>query len=113
MLQRPFKVTKIGPVHLFVSDVGQSERFYRASRPREDRGDRLSRPPLRLSALRADHHCVGLVPVALRAELGLKASSTLMSIGMAVATYTQLRDAIAFLEQKGLRFIDTIPSSFI
>jgi len=33
----------------------------------------------------------------------------LMSIGMAVATYTQLRDAIAFLEQKGLRFIDTIP----
>jgi hypothetical protein len=33
----------------------------------------------------------------------------LMSLGVEVATYKQLRDAIDFLKQKGLRFIDTIP----
>ena len=56
-----------------------------------------------------DHHCVGLFPLALRQELGLNASTTLMSIGVQVATYKQLKDAIAFLREKGLRFIDTIP----
>src|SRR6185369_8655072 len=48
-------------------------------------------------------------PVALRRELGLNASTTLMSIGMQVATYKQLKEAIAFLRQKELRFIDSIP----
>jgi hypothetical protein len=47
--------------------------------------------------------------VALRRELGFDAPSTLMSIGMQVATYSQLRNAIGFLKQKGLRFIDSIP----
>ena len=36
-------------------------------------------------------------------------STTLMSIAVQVATYKQLKDAIAFLREKGLRFIDTIP----
>ncbi|MGZ3311109.1 MAG: hypothetical protein ACXU8R_21580, partial [Xanthobacteraceae bacterium] len=47
--------------------------------------------------------------MALRQDFGLDASGTLMSIGMQVATYSQLRDAIAFLKQKGLRFIERIP----
>jgi catechol-2,3-dioxygenase len=110
MLQRPFKVTRIGPVHLFVSDVEQSERFYTEllglakTEEIDYRGHRCV-----FLRCGTDHHCIGLFPLALRAELGLKASSTLMSIGMAVATYKQLRDAIAFLEQRGLRFIDTFP----
>ena len=32
-----------------------------------------------------------------------------MSIGVQVATYRQLKDAVAFLREQGLRFIDTIP----
>src|SRR5260370_18181512 len=28
LLERPFKITKIGPVRLFVDDVEQAERFY-------------------------------------------------------------------------------------
>ena len=32
-----------------------------------------------------------------------------MSIAVEVATYKQLKDAIPFLREKGLRFIDTIP----
>src|SRR5262249_16365484 len=57
----------------------------------------------------ADHHCLALFPLALRGELGLNASSTLMSIGVQVASYRQLKDAIGFLREKGLRCIDTIP----
>jgi hypothetical protein len=32
-----------------------------------------------------------------------------MSIGVEVGTYRQLKAAVAFLREKGLRFIDTIP----
>jgi len=110
MLQRPFKVTKIGPVNLFVADVGASERFYTEllgltkTEEVDYRGHRCVY--LRCGA---DHHCIGLYPQALRAELGLNASTTLMSVGMQVASYRQLKDAIAFLRAKGLRFVDTIP----
>jgi catechol 2,3-dioxygenase-like lactoylglutathione lyase family enzyme len=110
MLQRPFKLTKIGPVNLFVADLDRSERFYTellGFTKTEDidyRGHRCVY--LRCGT---DHHCIGLFPVALRSELGLNPSTTLMSIGMQVASYRQLKDAIAFLRQKELRFIDTIP----
>ena len=110
MLQRPFKVTKIGPVHLFVSDLDASERFYTeflGLTKTEDvhyRGHRCV-----FLRCGTDHHCIGLYPMALRAELGLNPATTLMSIGMQVATYAQLKDAIAFLREQGLRFVDTIP----
>ena len=110
MLQRPFKVTKIGPVNLFVADLGRSERFYTellgftATEAVHYRGHHCLY--LRCGT---DHHCIGLFPLALRAELGLNPATSLMSIGMQVATYAQLRHAIAFLREKGLRFIDTIP----
>jgi catechol 2,3-dioxygenase-like lactoylglutathione lyase family enzyme len=110
MLQRPFKVTKIGPVSLFVADLDRSERFYTEHlglTKTEDvdyRGHRCVY--LRCGT---DHHCIGLFPTALRRELGLNPSTTLMSIGMQVASYKQLKDAIAFLRQKELQFIDTIP----
>ena len=110
MLQRPFKITRIGPVKLFVGDVDRSERFYTellGLTKTEDvdyRGHRCV-----FLRCGTEHHCVALFPTALRGELGLKASTTLMSLGVEVATYKQLRDAIGFLKQKGLRFIDTIP----
>jgi hypothetical protein len=47
--------------------------------------------------------------MALRQEFGFEAADTLMSIGVQVATYRQLKDAIGFLKQQGLRFIDSIP----
>jgi catechol-2,3-dioxygenase len=110
MLQRPFKVTKIGPVHLFVSDLDASERFYTdllGLTKTEDvkyRGHRCV-----FLRCGTDHHCIGLFPIALRAELGLNPATTLMSIGMQVATYKQLKDCIAFLRDKGLRVIDSVP----
>ena len=110
MLPRPFKVTKIGPVHLFASDVDQSERFY-SELLGFTKTEEIDYRGHRCVFLRCgtDHHCIGLFPMALRGELGLSTTGTLMSIGMQVATYRQLRDAVVFLEQKGLRFIDTVP----
>ena len=110
MLQRPFKVTKIGPVSLFVSDVDASERFYTELLGLTKTED-IRYNGHRCVFLRCgtDHHCIGLFPLALRHELGLNPSTTLMSIGMQVATYKQLKDAIAFLREAGLRFVDTIP----
>jgi catechol-2,3-dioxygenase len=110
MLQRPFKATKIGPVNLFVSDIDASEHFYTEllgltqTEVIDYRGHRCV-----FLRCGTDHHCIGLYPLALRQELGLNLSTTLMSIGVEVATYKQLKDAIAFLREKGLRFIDTIP----
>ena len=110
MLQRPFKVTKIGPVNLFVADIDRSERFYTellGLTKIEEVGYRGHRCIyLRCGA---DHHAIGLFPRALRDELGLNPKTTLMSIGMQVATYAQLKAAIAFLREKGLRSIDAIP----
>ena len=79
MLQRPFKVTKIGPVNLFVSDIDRvGALLYRAARPDQDRGGALCAATVACSCAAAtDHHCIGLFPLALRAELGLNASTTL------------------------------------
>jgi catechol 2,3-dioxygenase-like lactoylglutathione lyase family enzyme len=110
MLPRPFKVTKIGPVNLFVADIDRSERFYTELLGLTKTEEVFYRDH-RCVYLRcgADHHCLALLPLALRGELGLNASTTLMSIGVQVASYRQLKDAIGFLSEKGLRCIDTIP----
>jgi catechol 2,3-dioxygenase-like lactoylglutathione lyase family enzyme len=110
MLPRPFKITKIGPVHLFVADVDQSERFYTELLGLA-KTEEINYRGHRCVFLRCntDHHVIGLFPRALREELGLNPKTTLMSIGMQVATYAQLRDAIGFLRDKGLRLIETIP----
>jgi catechol-2,3-dioxygenase len=111
MLQRPFKITKIGPVNLFVADLDASERFYCAligltkTEEVHYRGHRCS-----FLRCGADHHCLGLFSLSLRAQLGLNATTTLMSMGVQVASYRQLRDAIRFLKDRELQFIDTIPS---
>jgi catechol-2,3-dioxygenase len=110
MLQRPFKVTRIGPVNLFVADVDASERFYTeligltTTEDIHHRGHRCV-----FLRCGTDHHCIALYPRALRGELGLNPATTLMSIGMQVASYRQLKDAVAFLRERGLTFIDSIP----
>jgi catechol-2,3-dioxygenase len=110
MLQRPFKVTKIGPVNLFVADLAQSERFY-TELLGLTKTEEITYRGHRCVYLRCgtDHHAIGLFPRALRAELKLNPATTLLSIGMQVATYAQLKAAVGFLREKGLRFLDTIP----
>ncbi len=103
LLARPFKITGMGPVRLFVDDMAASLAYYR------DRlGLTLSEEVIwqghRCHFLRAntEHHSLALYPKALRAELGLSPHTTLMAYGMRVADYGQLRAAITFLGGKGV-----------
>jgi catechol 2,3-dioxygenase-like lactoylglutathione lyase family enzyme len=103
LLGRPFKVHKIGPVRLFTDDMEQSLGFYR-----DDLGLRITEEVIynghRCVFLRAntEHHSMALYPSALRAELGLRADTNLMSFGMQLGSYSQLKDAVAYLKQHGV-----------
>jgi catechol 2,3-dioxygenase-like lactoylglutathione lyase family enzyme len=110
MLPRPFKITKIGPVGLFVDDVERAEAFY-TERVGFVRSEETVYQGARCVFLRcgAEHHSLGLFPKELRRTLGLRESSTCMSFGCEVGSYSQLREAVAFLKSRGVRFIDSIP----
>lgn len=109
LLGRPYKITRVGPVRLFVQDMEQSLAFYR-----DELGLMVTEEVVwnghRCVFLRAntEHHSLALYPMALRAELGLHQHATLFSFGMQVANYQQLRDAVAFLQQQGVT-IKTLP----
>ncbi len=103
LLGRPFKVTRIGPVRLFVQDTEAMVRFYR-----DELGLAITEEVVwnghRCVFFRAntEHHSLALYPMALRAELGLRADSTLMSFGLQVGDYGQLRNAVDFLKAAGV-----------
>jgi hypothetical protein len=52
---------------------------------------------------------VGLFPKELRRQLGLNERSSCMSFGVEVGSYSQLRNAVAFLKAHGVTFVDSIP----
>lgn len=105
MLPRPFAITKIGPVDLFVKEMEASLEFYinrlgfKVTEEEEYRGHRLV-------FLRhgAEHHSLALFPKALREELGCNSHTTLASFGIEVGSYSQLRNAVGFLKEKGIAF---------
>jgi catechol 2,3-dioxygenase-like lactoylglutathione lyase family enzyme len=103
LLARPFKVVKVGPVRLFVEDVERALRFYR-----DDLGLTLTEEITwrghRCVFLRAntEHHSLALYPIALRAELELSPNTTLMSFGVQLGSYQQLKDAVSFIERAGV-----------
>jgi catechol 2,3-dioxygenase-like lactoylglutathione lyase family enzyme len=110
LLPRPFKITKVGPVGLFVEDVDRAENFY-TERLGFVRSEETIYRGARCVFLRygAEHHSVGLFPKELRRTLGLSERTTCMSFGVEVGSYSQLREAIAFLKQHGVTFVDSIP----
>ena len=110
LLPRPFKITKIGPVNLFVEDVDRAESFY-TERLGFVRSEEAVYQGARCVFLRcgAEHHSVGLFPKELRRILGLSERSTCMSFGVEVGSYSQLREAVAFLKSHGVTFVDSIP----
>ncbi len=104
LLPRPFKIVKHGPVNVFVDDVQRSRDWYvqimgfTVTEEVVYRGYRCAF--LRCST---EHHSLGLLPVELRAELGLSPDTTCASFGIQLANYRQLRDAVAFLRESGVR----------
>lgn len=102
LAQRPFKVSGVGPVRIFATDMDASERFYT-----DIIGLTLSHEVTfdnhRCVFLRSgsEHHSVALIPVALRERLGMSPETLLMSFGLCVQTYQQLKDARQFLLDAG------------
>lgn len=110
LLPRPFKVVGLGPVSLFVEDIDVSTAFYR------DRLGLAVTEEIRFQGHRCvflrvgtEHHTIALLPLGLRAELGLSERTTLAFLGMQVPTYRQLRDARQYLLDKGYRELDIPP----
>src|SRR5262249_32799508 len=106
LLPRPFKITKIGPVSLFVDDVDRAEAFY-VDRLGFVKSEEATYRGARSVFLRcgAEHHSLGLFPKELRRTLGLSTHTTCMSFGVEVGSYAQLREAIAFLKSHGVTFV--------
>ena len=111
LLTRPFKITRIGPISLFVDDIDASARFY-AELLGLVRTEDVSIDGHVCQFLRAgtEHHVLALLPKALRAELNLSARSSLAAMGLEVGSYRQLRDAVAFLGGRGWRIISGLPT---
>jgi len=113
LLARPFKVARIGPARIFVQDIDRALSFYR-----DDLGlmvtEEITWNGHRAVFLRAntEHHSLALYPIALRAELGLNPGTTLMSFGMQVGDYAQLRNAIDFLGREGVTIRKLPPELF-
>ena len=113
MLARPFRIVRIGPVRLFVHDVPVAEAFYR-----DIMGfvttEEVTWHGHRCVLLRGntEHHALGLYPVELRSELGMRSDSSCMSFGVQLATYRQLRDAVSWLKDKGCQVRELPPELF-
>jgi len=107
LLPRPFKIVRLGPVELFVENLEAAEKFYRETlgftltEEVEWRGHRC----LYLRA-NTEHHAIALYPVELRKELGLSPHTSSMSLGLQLANYRQLRDAVNFFKKHGARFAE-------
>lgn len=102
LLPRPFKVTRIGPLTLFVSDMAASVEFYTTVMGLRET-ERIAHDGCECVYLRTntEHHSLALWPIGLRPVLGLSEHTTLGPIGMQVANYRQLRDAVGHLQAAG------------
>lgn len=111
MLPRPFKITRIGPIGLFVEDFEAALAYYRDMLGFEV-SEQTEQDGLTIVFLRAntEHHSVALLPMALREKLGMSTHTTSAFFGVQLANYRQLRDACDFLEAHGVR-VDRNPAA--
>jgi catechol 2,3-dioxygenase-like lactoylglutathione lyase family enzyme len=107
LLERPFKVTRLGPLRFFVPDVDEVTAYYRDLLGLTVT-EQVTYGELRCVFLRAgsEHHSIALYPLQLRERLGFSRNSQLMSLGLQVGSYTQLRDALHFLSDAGCKIVD-------
>jgi catechol 2,3-dioxygenase-like lactoylglutathione lyase family enzyme len=107
LLARPFSITKIGPVNIFVDNVDASVDFY-TSRLGFKLTEDVNHGGRRVAFLRVgtEHHSLGLFPKSMRPELGVTENSTNASFGVCVGNHEQLRNAVSFLKENGVRFVE-------
>lgn len=110
LLRRPFKVTQHGPVGIFVDNVQESLEFYK-----DVLGFSLTElvrfkgHDFAFLRLANEHHSLKLYPLAARDLLGLNPGSRTVSIGFRVGSYRQLKNAVSWLKEEGVRFIEQPP----
>src|SRR5438445_1257771 len=110
LLARPFKIVRLGPVYLFVENLAESEAFYR-----DTLGFTLTEEVVckghRCVFMRAntEHHSLALFPIALREVLGLSSHSTCAVLGLQLANYRQLREALRFFKERGMKVTEALP----
>jgi catechol 2,3-dioxygenase-like lactoylglutathione lyase family enzyme len=111
LLPRPFKITRIGPVNLFVDDLAAAQAFW-GDVMGFNHSEEVTWQAEKAVFMRCntEHHCLGLFQKALRSKLRLAEHTTNMSFGLQLATYRQLKDAVGFLRENGVRVeTDIIP----
>jgi catechol 2,3-dioxygenase-like lactoylglutathione lyase family enzyme len=111
MLSRPFKIVKHGPVNVFVENVDRSIDFYRQNVGFELTEEvRWQGEKCAFMRCNTEHHSLGLFPIGWREKLGLSSHTSSMSFGVQMANYQQLKDAVSFLREHGVRIeTDLIP----
>jgi catechol 2,3-dioxygenase-like lactoylglutathione lyase family enzyme len=107
LLERPFKVTRLGPLRFFVPDVDEATAYYRDLLGLTVT-EEVAYDGLRCMFLRAgsEHHSIALYPLELRERLGFSSHTQCMSLGLQVGSYAQLRDALHFLRDAGCKIVD-------
>jgi catechol 2,3-dioxygenase-like lactoylglutathione lyase family enzyme len=111
LLPRPFRVVALGPISLLVEDVDRAEAFYT---------DVLGFTTTEVATIAGhrctflrtgtEHHSLVLLDRRLAAKLNLSPPTTTATIGIRLATYSQLRAAITYLGDNGYRTIDPLPT---
>jgi catechol 2,3-dioxygenase-like lactoylglutathione lyase family enzyme len=110
LLPRPFKIVRLGPVYLFVENLTEAEAFYRDTlgftftEEATWKGHRCV-----FLRVNTEHHSLALFPLALRDILGLSSHSSCAAFGVQLANYRQLRDAVKFLQEHGVKVTEALP----
>lgn len=111
LLPQPFKITRVGPVKLFVDDYEELRRWhtqalgFTLTEEVEWQGERCA-----FLRCNNEHHSLGIFPKSWRKKLGLSQTTSNLSFGLQLANYRQLKDAVKFLRDNGVRVeTDIIP----
>jgi catechol 2,3-dioxygenase-like lactoylglutathione lyase family enzyme len=110
LLARPFKIVRIGPVRIFVDDIQRARAFYESVLGLNvSQTVRWNGHECVFMRVNTEHHSLALYPSAVRETLGLSRHTSLMSFGVQLANYRQLRDAVGFLRERGVEVRDLPP----
>lgn len=110
LLPRPFKIVRLGPVYLFVNDVEFAAAFYRdmlgflLTEETTWRGQRCL-----FFRANTEHHSLALLPMVLREPLGMSAHTSAAALGLQLANYRQLKDAVQFFRDQGCKVVEALP----
>lgn len=113
MLARPFKVVGLGPVSLYVDDVDRAAEFHCrvlgfSERRRVDHNGHCGA----MLSYGANHHDLVLYDRSVRGLVGHADDRSAMALGVRVANFRQLRDAVDHLVGLGAEPVD-VPAELV